>query len=153
MNRIPRSLALAALLLLGGGSALAAEGVIQVRSAHDVHQTADRLERILRQKGMRIFARIDHAAGAATVGRRLPPTELLIFGNPKVGTPLMQCAPSVAIDLPQKALIRQDAAGRVWLAYNDPDYLRERHGIRGCDKVLAKVKRALASFARAATAP
>ena len=153
MNRIPRSLALATLLLLGGGSALAAEGVIQVRSAHDVHQTADRLERILRQKGMRIFARIDHAAGAATVGRRLPPTELLIFGNPKVGTPLMQCAPSVAIDLPQKALIRQDAAGRVWLAYNDPDYLRERHGIRGCDKMLAKVKRALANFARAATAP
>jgi len=65
----------------------------------------------------------------------------------------MQCAPSVAIDLPQKALIRQDAAGRVWLAYNDPDYLRERHGIRGCDKVLAKVKQALANFARAATAP
>ena len=153
MNRIPRSLALAALLTLGAGNALAAEGVIQVRSAHDVHQTADRLERILKQKGMKVFARIDHAAGAAAVGKRLPPTELLIFGNPKVGTPLMQCAPSVAIDLPQKALIRQDAAGRVWLAYNDSDYLRERHRIRGCDKVLAKVKQALANFARAATAP
>ena len=81
------------------------------------------------------------------------PTQLVIFGNPKVGAPLMQCAQSVAIDLPQKALITQDAQGRVWLSYNDPAYLRQRHHIEGCKPVLAKVSGALAKFARAATRP
>ena len=81
----------------------------------------------------------------------LRPTEVVIFGNPKVGTPLMNCAQSVAIDLPQKALIWQDEAGEVWLAYNDPAYLAGRHKIEGCDEVLKKVSGALANFAAAAT--
>jgi uncharacterized protein (DUF302 family) len=76
---------------------------------------------------------------------------VVIFGNPKVGTPLMQCAQSVAIDLPQKALVWEDSDGTVWLGYNDPDYLKQRHSIEGCDQVIEKVKGALAGFAKAAT--
>jgi uncharacterized protein (DUF302 family) len=133
--------------------AQAADGLISVKSAHDVKTTADRLESTLKAKGMRVFIRIDHAQGAQAVGQSLRPTELVVFGNPKVGTPLMQCAQSVAIDLPQKALIWEDAAGQVWLAYNDPRYLEGRHAIEGCGEVLQKVEKALANFAKAATAP
>ena len=128
-------------------------GLVSVKSSHDVKTTADRLESILGQKGMKVFIRINHAAGAANVGKKLRPTELIIFGNPKVGTPQMQCSQSVAIDLPQKALIWQDDRGSVWLSYNDPDYLNERHELKGCTEVVKKVKKALNNFARAATAP
>ncbi len=148
-----RQLAWTAALLMLSGLAGAAEGLVTVASAHSVQETADRLVSVLKKKGMKVFVRIDHAAGAASVGRRLRPTQLVIFGNPKVGAPLMQCAQSVAIDLPQKALITQDAQGRVWLSYNDPAYLRQRHHIEGCKPVLAKVSGALAKFARAATRP
>ena len=113
---------------------------------------ADRLENLLNSKGMTVFKRIDHAAGAASVGKTLRPTELVIFGNPKVGTPLMLCGQSIAIDLPQKALIWEDAAGQVWLSYNDPAFLKLRHDTRGCDEVLKKVSGALANFAKGATA-
>ena len=145
-------------LLISGLMALsslasAADGVLSIASTHDVKNTADRLEAALKAKGMKIFLRIDHAAGAASVGMPLRPTELVIFGNPKVGTPLMQCAQSVGIDLPQKALISEDADGKVWLSYNDPLYLQRRHHIQGCDKVLAKVSGALRNFAKAATRP
>jgi uncharacterized protein (DUF302 family) len=99
-----------------------------------------------------VFKRIDHAAGAQKVGKTLRPTELVIFGNPKVGTPLMLCSQSVAIDLPQKALIWQDEAGQVWISYNDPQYLALRHNIRGCDKVLKKVAGALGNFTKKASA-
>jgi len=134
-------------------SAYAGSGIISVKSAHDVKTTANRLESTLKQKGMTVFNRINHAQGAQKVGKELRPTELIIFGNPKVGTPLMLCAQSVAIDLPQKALIWQDAKGQVWLSYNDPDYLVERHGIEGCGEVIKKVKGALGKFAKAATMP
>ena len=134
-------------------SAYAGSGIISVKSAHDVKTTADRLESTLKQKGMNVFNRINHAQGAQKIGKELRPTELIIFGNPKVGTPLMQCAQSVAIDLPQKALIWQDAQGQVWLSYNDPNYLVERHQIAGCDEVIKKVKGALGKFAKAATMP
>ena len=97
-------------------------------------------------------ARIDHAAGAQKAGKTLAPTELVIFGNPKVGTPLMQCSHSIAIDLPQKALIWQDAAGKVWFSYNDPQYLALRHNTQGCDEVLKKVAMALGNFSKKATA-
>lgn len=130
----------------------AAEGVIDVRSAHPVDATADRLEAILGEKGMTVFARIDHAAGAKKAGKSLPPTELLIFGNPKVGTPLMECSRSIAIDLPQKALIWQDDDGAVWISYNDPQYLKRRHNTQGCDPVFEKVAGALANFTNAAAA-
>ena len=128
-------------------------GLISVKSSHEVKSTADRLENALKQKGMTVFARINHAAGAQKVGKKLRPTELIVFGNPKVGTPLMQCRQSTAIDLPQKALIWEDGDGQVWLSYNDPNYLVERHGITGCDEVVKKIETALNNFAKAATMP
>jgi uncharacterized protein (DUF302 family) len=134
-------------------TAAAGDGLISVKSSHDVKATADRLENILKQKGMNVFIRINHAAGARKVGKNLLPTELVVFGNPKVGTPLMQCNQSVAIDLPQKALIWQDDQGQVWLTYNDPDYLSQRHGLGKCAEVVKKVKKALSNFAKAATMP
>jgi uncharacterized protein (DUF302 family) len=109
------------------------------------------LEAALLGKGMTVFARIDHAAGAAKVGATLRPTQLVIFGNPKVGTPLMNCAQSIAIDLPQKALIWQDEAGKVWLAYNDSAYLAKRHTTGACGGIGAKVAKVLGNFAKAAT--
>jgi len=133
--------------------AYAADGLINAKSSHDVKITMDRLENTVREKGMTVFIRINHAAGAQKVGQKLRPTELLIFGNPKVGAPLMQCSQSVAIDLPQKALIWEDEQGQVWLSYNDPKYLAMRHGITGCDEVINKINNALSNFANAATKP
>jgi uncharacterized protein (DUF302 family) len=140
-------------ILLLTASASADSGLISVKSAHDVKTTADRLENMLKQKGMNVFIRIDHAQGARKIGKELRPTELIIFGNPKVGTPLMQCARSVGIDLPQKALIWQDAQDQVWLSYNDPNYLVERHQITGCGDVVKKVAKAMDNFAKSATTP
>jgi uncharacterized protein (DUF302 family) len=139
------------LVFIFAASAAAQSGMQNVQSKHDVAATADKLEAVLRNKGMNVFARINHAAGARKAGKDLPPTELVIFGNPKVGTPLMQCARSVAIDLPQKALIWQDEAGKVWLTYNDPGYLAQRHATGDCNGVIKKVSGALANFAKAAT--
>jgi len=145
---------LLAILLLGlvAIPASASEGMISVKSAHSVSTTADRLENILQAKGMTVFKRIDHAAGAASVGKELRPTELVIFGNPGVGTPLMLCSHSIAIDLPQKALIWEDTGGQVWFSYNDPQYLALRHNTQGCDAVLKKVATALGNFAARASA-
>ena len=128
-------------------------GLVRVKSAHDVNATADRLVNALNAKGMTVFDRIDHAAGAQKAGLELAPTTLVIFGNPKVGTPLMNCARTAAIDLPQKALIWEDEKGQVWLSYNDPNYLVERHGITGCAEVIKKIEKALSNFAKAATMP
>ncbi len=150
MIRIIASLALALSLV---SVSFADNGLVSVKSAHSVKDTADRLENTLASKGMTVFDRINHAEGAKKVGTALPPTELVIFGNPKVGTPLMVCIRSVAIDLPQKALIWEDDQGQVWLTYNDPAYLAERHGITGCQEVLKKVSGALKNFAAAATQP
>ena len=127
-------------------------GLISTKSAYNVETTADRLEHALLAKGMTVFARINHAEGAKNVGKSLRSTEVIIFGNPKIGTRLMQCAQSVAIDLPQKALIWEDASAQVWLTYNAPEYLLKRHGIKGCDKVIHKITNALSNFAKAATA-
>jgi uncharacterized protein (DUF302 family) len=128
-------------------------GIISIKSSHDVKTTVDRLENILGEKGMTVFIRINHAEGAQKVGKKLRPTELIIFGNPKVGTPLMQCGQSVGIDLPQKALIWQDEAGQVWLSYNDPKYLASRHSIKECGEIIKKIEKALGNFARVATMP
>lgn len=130
---------------------VAADGLIKMKSAHSVDDTVNKLESVLEEKGMNIFGRVNHAAGAEKAGMQLRPTQVLIFGNPKVGTPLMNCAQSVAIDLPQKALVWEDEAGDVWLAYNDPAYLVSRHSIGGCEEVLKKVSGALGNFAKAAT--
>ncbi|HKI51925.1 MAG TPA: DUF302 domain-containing protein [Geothermobacteraceae bacterium] len=148
-----RSLFAMILVLVLVALAQAATGLVAIKSPHSVTETADRLEAALQAKGMTVFNRIDHAAGAASVGAELRPTQLVIFGNPKVGTPLLQCDQTVGIDLPQKALIWQDAAGQTWFAYNDPHYLAERHQLQGCQEVIDKVAGALNNFARAATQP
>jgi len=128
-----------------------ADGVIRIKSMHSVTATVDKLESALKNKGMTIFKRVSHSAGAAKVGLELRPTELMIFGNPKVGTPLMQCQQLAALDLPQKALVYEDENGQVWFAYNDPEYIADRHNITGCDNVVNKISKALFNFSRAAT--
>ena len=124
---------------------------VVIPSAFSVKDTADNLSAILKNKGLTEFARINHAENAEKAGMKLRPTELIIFGNPKVGTPLMLCAQTVAIDLPQKMLIWQDEADKVWLSYNTPDYLKKRHNIEGCDEVLGKVTKVLGAVSKAAT--
>src|ERR1700736_3165653 len=122
-------LALTALLWLWGAHAMAADGLITIRSSYGPEETMNRLEAEVRAKGLTVFARIDHAAGAAAAGLSLRPTDLLIFGNAKAGTPLMQSVQTIGIDLPLKALVWQDASGNTWLSYNDPGWLAKRHGL------------------------
>ena len=104
-------------------------GIINIPSNHSVDETVDRLENILQSKEITLFALVDHSGEAAKVGMKMPPTKLLIFGNPKGGTPVMLAAPSIALDLPLKILVAEDAQGKVWLSYNSPEYLEERHGL------------------------
>jgi len=104
------------------------QGIIDVPSRYSVPDTLARLESVLKEKGITVFALIDHSGEAEKVGLRMRPTQLLIFGSPKGGTPLMIAAPRLAIDLPLKALAWQDEQGQVWLSYNSPEYLHERHG-------------------------
>lgn len=132
-------------------SAVASDGVVSVESDFSAKETADRFVSIIENKGLKMFARIDHTAGAASVDIELRPTELIIFGSPNVGAPLMQCTQQAAIDLPQKALIWEDAEGKVWFSYNDPSYIQERHKIEGCDEVLGKVSNVLSNLSNAAT--
>ena len=105
------------------------KGIIDVRSKHSVDQTVETLKGILEVKGVTIFALVDHSGEAEKAGLTMPPTKLLIFGSPKAGTPLMLAAPSIAIDLPLKVLIWEDSHGKVWVSYNSPAYLQERHGV------------------------
>jgi uncharacterized protein (DUF302 family) len=109
-------------------SALVENGLVDKPSNHSVDQTVDRLKNILQSKGVTLFAIVDHSGEAEKVGMKMRPTKLLIFGNPKAGTPLMLAAPSTAIDLPLKILVWQDAQEKVWVSYNSPTYLRQRHG-------------------------
>ena len=104
-------------------------GIIDERSQHSVEQTVERLTTLLHARGVTLFALVDHSGEAARIGMTMPPTKLLIFGNPKAGTPLMLAAPSVAIDLPLKILVWEDVQGRIWLSYNSPAYLKARHGV------------------------
>jgi uncharacterized protein (DUF302 family) len=108
---------------------MSAEGLITIARDFGPKETADRLEEAIKAKNMTVFARIDHAAGAAAVGLPLRPTEVLIFGNARGGTPLMQARQTIGIDLPLKALVWQDDRGKTWLTYNDPAWLARRHGI------------------------
>ena len=105
------------------------EGIVKIPSHHSVDETVDKLKAILQSKGVTLFALIDHSGEAEKVGLKMPPTKLLIFGNPKGGTPLMLAAPSVAIDLPLKILIAEDSQGKVWISYNSSEYLKARHGL------------------------
>jgi uncharacterized protein (DUF302 family) len=105
------------------------EGIVKILGRHSVDETVDRLKTILQAKGVMLFALIDHSGQAEKAGFEMPPTKLLIFGNPKAGTPLMLASPSAAIDLPLKILIAEDAQGKVWISYNSVQYLKERHGL------------------------
>src|SRR6266404_5944753 len=104
-------------------------GIIDTPSSHSVDETVERLKEILQAKGITLFALVDHSGEAEKVGMKMRPTKLLIFGNPKAGTPLMLAAPSIAIDLPLKVLVREDSDGQVWVSYNCPEYLKQRHGL------------------------
>jgi uncharacterized protein (DUF302 family) len=104
-------------------------GIIDKASNHSVDETVDRLKSILQSKGITLFAIVDHSGEAAKVGLKMPPTKLFIFGNPKAGTPLMLAAPRSAIDLPLKILVWEDSQGNVWVSYNSPEYLKDRHGL------------------------
>lgn len=128
-----------------------ADGMTRVKSAYSVSATIDKLEAALKNRGMTIFKRVPHSDGAARVGLELRKTELLIFGNPKIGTLLMQCQQSAALDLPMKALAYKDENGQVWLAYNDPQYIADRHHVKNCSKVISKMTKALVNFSKTAT--
>jgi uncharacterized protein (DUF302 family) len=146
--------ALTALMCLWGARAMAADGLTTIRSSHGPKDTMSRLEAQVKAKGMTVFARIDHAAGATAAGLPLRPTELLIFGNAKAGTPLMQAAQTIGIDLPLKALVWQDGSGKTWLSYNDPGWLAKRHALgHEAEATVNAMTGALDAVAKAATTP
>ena len=113
----------------------------------------DRLQAEISAKGMKVFAQIDHAAGAAEAGLELRPTKLIIFGNARGGTPLMQSAQTVGIDLPLKALVWEDASGKTWLSYNEPRWIAQRHGLDNAEQVVSKMAAALSAISRKAADP
>ena len=141
-------------ICLWGVQAMAADGLTTLPSGHGPKETIERLEAAVKAKGLTIFARIDHAAGAAEVGLPLRPTTVLIFGNARGGTPLMQAAQTVGIDLPLKALVWQDSAGKTWLSYNDPACIAQRHGLgHEVDPIVKGLTGALDALAKGATSP
>jgi uncharacterized protein (DUF302 family) len=142
--------ALALALAVASAASSAADGLVEVRSPLSVKATADKVEVLAKQRGLTVFARVDHAAGATRVGKTLRPTEVLIFGSPQAGTPFMECAQTVGIDLPLKALVWEDASAQVWIGYNDPAYLATRHGAAACP-VVENIRKALVSLVEAAT--
>ena len=132
---------------------MATDGLTTLQSSYGPKDTMDRLEAAVKARGMAVFARFDHAAGASNAGLSLRPTELLIFGNAKGGTPLMQSVQTIGIDLPLKALVWQDASGNTWVSYNDPGWLAKRHGLgHEADAAVNAMSGALKAVATAATA-
>ena len=129
-----------------------AEGLVKVSSAFSYTKTADRLERAITAHKIALVAAVDHAGAAEKAGLSLRPTKVFIFGNPKGGTPLMQAAQTIGIDLPLKALVYEDESGQTWVAYNDPAWLAGRHGVKGEDAAVAALGAALAAIASAAAA-
>ena len=153
MARLTKILSVALVLCFAGIAVAAAsddDDVITKKSHHDVTTTLDRLEKIVKAKGITVMARVDHAKNARGVGMELRPTQLLIFGNPKLGTALMQVDQRIGLDLPMKVLVWEDAKGTVWLAYVDPEELAERHGIDDDHAVVKKLHKALDAFTTAA---
>lgn len=139
------------LLCLAATVQAADKGLIKFKSPHSVEKTMDRLEAALRVRNITVFNRIDHAGGAAQLGKELRPTELLIFGSPALGTALMSSQQSIGIDLPLKALVWEDAKGQVWLGYNDPAYLSRRHGVSDREQAFSKMLGILKELAETAT--
>jgi len=135
-------------LVMAAGAAQAEQ--VRKQSPHSVGETIDRLEAVVKEKGLAVFARIDHAAGAKKAGLELRPTELIIFGSPKVGTPLMQAKQTMGLDLPLKVLAWQDEGGQVWLAYEAPADMGAAHGLATDNPVIQKVTGALDVFSNAA---
>jgi uncharacterized protein (DUF302 family) len=131
---------------------MAVQGLTTIKSSHAPRETMNRLETAVAAKGLTVFARIDHAAGASAAGLPLRPTEVLIFGNAKGGTPLMQAVQTIGIDLPLKALVWQDASGETWLSWNDPAWLAARHGLSGAGAVVGRLAALLDEIAKTATA-
>jgi uncharacterized protein (DUF302 family) len=125
-------------------------GLTTIKSHRGARETMNRLEEAVKARGMTVFARIDHAAGASAVGMPLNPTEVLIFGNARGGTPLMQSAPTIGIDLPLKALVWQDASGETWLSFSDPAWLAQRHGLSGAETAVGNLTAALNALAKEA---
>ncbi len=148
MNKI---IIIGAISLFTSFFAHASDGVIKHQSKFSVEETANRFEQLAIKKGMTIFTRIDHSQNARNINLELRPTEVIIFGNPKIGTRLMQCSQNSAIDLPQKVLISKDATDKVWLSYNDPHYLINRHHIKSCDDVANKISNVLNTLSQDAT--
>jgi uncharacterized protein (DUF302 family) len=147
MKSITRIAAVAALALTSIVSAQ--DGLIAVKSPMKAKATMDKFEAIVKEKGMNVFARVDHAAGAMKINKTLRATEVLIFGNPQGGTPFMECAQSVGIDLPLKALVWEDKDGQTWIGYNDPKYLAARHKTE-CAPVVENMGKAMNAFVQAA---
>lgn len=142
----------AIMLLVASVSAYAADnGLISKKSKYSVSETLDRLEKVLKEKGITIALRWSHSERAEKVGIPLRPTELLLFGNPKLGSNFFTSNQTAGIDLPMKALAYEDENGQVWLTYNDPKYIADRHGIHDRDEVVAKMTKALDNFSSAAT--
>ena len=144
-------ISLLALSFFASGYANATESLISIESQHSAKQTADKFASIVEKKGLTLFARIDHQKNAAGANLALRETEVIIFGNPKVGTPVMQCSQQAAIDFPQKVLVWTDAENKTWLSYNNPEYIKERHNIKGCDKILTKIAGVLSALTNAAS--
>lgn len=139
----PFLVAMFGVFLMASSATAADTGLVTKASKYSVADTVTRLEAVLKSSGMTVFARIDHRAEAEKVGLTMRPAQVIIFGNPKGGTPLMVASPTVAIDLPLKALVWEDAGGRVWLSYNAAAYLKSRHEISGKDEAIAALDRAL----------
>jgi len=139
--------------MLASDSSPVVDGLTTVPSHLGPKETMDRLEAEIRANGMEVFARIDHAAGAAKVGLTLAPTELIIFGNARGGTPLMQSVQTVGIDLPLKALVWQNTSGKTWLSYKEPNWIARRHGIHNAQAVLNKMADVLRTISRQAASP
>ena len=150
MNTIQTLLATAMMVL--ATVANAADGLVALKSPQNARDTMTRLEEVVKQRGLTVFARIDHAAGAAKVGKTLRATEVLIFGNPQGGTPFMECEQTLGIDLPLKALVWEDASAQVWIGYNDPGFLAQRHGVPTCPAVEG-LRKALSAVTQDAVKP
>jgi uncharacterized protein (DUF302 family) len=150
---IPTKLfAFISIIFLTGAQAMSADGLVTVRSNHGPKETMSRLEAEVKSKGLTVFAHVDHASDAAEVGLPLRATELLIFGNAKGGTPLMQLDQTMGIDLPLKVLVWQDQSGATWVSYNDPRWLAERHGLgKDAESIVSALTGALRAIAKEAT--
>ncbi len=159
IKKFTTALIMISVALMGVGLAQAGaghhndQGMVSKKSAHSVKATLDRLEAVLKKKGLTIFARVNHGAGAKKSDIPLRPTELLLFGNPKLGSHLFTSQQTAGIDLPMKALAWEDEQGQVWLTYNDPAFIAQRHGITDRPKIVAKMTGALDKLTGVATQP